>query len=144
MNITRDVVIDLLPAYLSGEASADTYTLIDEMAARDPDIARLVASARDERMDVMPQNIPLPPNLERDIVNRTRAVLRRRSWTFALAIVLTCLPMAFTFDSGGIKFLLVRDEPGSRLLWLGAAWFWFDYVRQTRRLRLKLPAWPRS
>ena len=72
MNITRDVVIDLLPAYLSGEASADTHTLIDEMAARDPDIARLVASARDERMDVMPENIPLPPNLERDIVNRTR------------------------------------------------------------------------
>ncbi len=48
--------------------------------------------------------------------------------------------MALTLDSGGITFLLVRDEPGSRLLWLGAGWLWFDYVRQTRRLRLKLPA----
>ena len=139
MNITRDVIIDLLPAYQSGEASADTRALIDEMAARDPDIARLVASARNERTDVMPQNIPLPPNLERDIVNRTRAVLRRRSWTLALAIVLTVLPMAFAFDGGGITFLLMRDEPGSRLLWLGAAWFWFDYFRQTWRLRTKLP-----
>ena len=140
MNITRDVIIDLLPAYQSGEASADTRALIDEMAARDPDIARLVASARNERTDVMPQNIPLPPNLERDIVNRTRAVLRRRSWTLALAIVLTVLPMTFTFGGGGITFLLMRDEPGSRLLWLGAAWFWFDYVRQTRQLQTKLPA----
>jgi hypothetical protein len=140
MNITRDVIIDLLPAYQSGEASADTRALIDEMAARDPDIARLVASARNERTDVMPQNIPLPPNLERDIVNRTRAVLRRRSWTLALAIVLTVLPMTFTFGGGGITFLLMRDEPGSRLLWLGAAWFWFDYVRQTWRLHTKLPA----
>ena len=140
MNITRDVIIDLLPAYQSGEASADTRALIDEMAARDPDIARLVASARNERTDVMPQNIPLPPNLERDIVNRTRAVLRRRSLTLALAIVLTVLPMTFTFGGGGITFLLMRDEPGSRLLWLGAAWFWFDYVRQMWRLHSKLPA----
>ena len=140
MNITRDVIIDLLPGYQSGEASADTRALIDEMAARDPDIARLVASAQEERTDVMSQNMSLPPNLERDIVNRTRAVLRRRSWTLALAIVLTVLPMAFTFDGGGIKFLLMRDEPGSRLLWLGAAWFWFDYVRQTRQLQTKLPA----
>ena len=37
MNITRHVVADLLPAYLSGEASADTKALIDELAARDPD-----------------------------------------------------------------------------------------------------------
>jgi predicted anti-sigma-YlaC factor YlaD len=139
MNITRDVIRDLLPAYLSGEASADTRALIEEVAARDPDIARLVAAAHDERTDVMPQNIPLPPNLEHDIVNRTRAVLRRRSWTLALAIVLTVLPMTLTFDNGGIRFLLMRDEPGSRLLWLGAAWFWFDYVRQTRRLHTKLP-----
>jgi len=36
--------------------------------------------------------------------------------------------------------LLIRDEPGSRLLWLGAAWFWFDYVRLTWRLHTKLPA----
>ncbi len=140
MNITRDVIIDLLPAYQSGEASADTRALIDEMAARDPDIARLVASARNERTDVMPQNIPLPPNLERDIVSRTRAVLRRRSWTLALAIVFTVLPLAFAFDNDVITFLMMRDEPRSRLLWLGAVWLWFDYVRQTRRLCTKLPA----
>jgi len=141
MNITRDVIIDLLPAYQSGEASADTRALIDEIAARDPDIARLVASAPDERTDVMlQQNIPLPPNLERDIVSRTRAVLRRRSWTLALAIVFTVLPLAFAFDNDVITFLMMRDEPRSRLLWLGAVWLWFDYVRQTRRLCTKLPA----
>jgi anti-sigma factor RsiW len=136
MNITRDVVIDLLPAYLSGEASADTRALIDEAAARDPGIARLVASARHEGTDVMDhEHMPLPPNLERDIVTRTRAVLRRRSWTLGLALFFTFLPMTFAFDSGRITFLMMRDEPGSRLLWLSAAWLWFDYIRQTRRLR---------
>ena len=140
MNITRDVIADLLPAYLSGEASADTKALIDGLAARDPDIAGLVASARNERTDAMaPAHIPLPPNLERDVVTRTRAVLRRRSWTLALALFFTAMPLVFAFDSRGITFFMLRDEPGSRLFWLSAAWLWFDYVRQTRRLHAKLP-----
>ena len=34
--------------------------------------------------------------------------------------------MTFAFDNGHVTFLMMRDEPGSRLLWLGAAWLWFD------------------
>ena len=83
----------------------------------------------------MPDSIALPPNLEREIVTRTRAVLRRRSWTLALALFFTALPCAFAFDRSGITFLMMRDLPGSRLLLLAAAWLWFDYVRQSRRLR---------
>ena len=49
------------------------------------------------------------------------------------------MPLVFAFDSHGITFFMLRDEPGSRLLWLSAAWLWFDYVRQTRRLRAQLP-----
>lgn len=140
MNITRDVVADLLPAYLTGEASADTKALIDELAARDPDIAGLVASARNERIDAMAHTqISLPPNLERDIVARTRAVLRRRSWTLALALFFTAMPFVFAFSGGRVTFFMMRDEPGSRLFFLSAAWLWFEYVRQTRRLRMKLP-----
>ena len=139
MNITRDVVADLLPAYLSGEASADTKALIDELAARDPAIAGLVGSARIERTDAMPAPIALPANLERDIVTRTRAVLRRRSWTLALALFFTALPFTFAFNSGGITFLMMRDQPGSRLFLLAAAWLWFDYIMQSRRLRVKSP-----
>ena len=135
MNITRDVVADLLPAYLSGEASEDTKALIGELAARDPAIAGLVAAARLERTDALPDSIALPPNLEREIVTRTRAVLRRGSWTLALALFFTALPFAFAFDRSGITFLMMRDLPGSRLLLLAAAWLWFDYVRQSRRLR---------
>jgi anti-sigma factor RsiW len=140
MNITRHVVADLLPAYLSGEASADTRALVEELAARDPDVATLVGSARAERTDIMDHgHIALPPNLEREIVARTRAVLRRRSWTLALALFFTFMPFVFAFDSRGITFFMLRDEPGSRLFWLSAACLWFDYVRQTRRLHAKLP-----
>jgi anti-sigma factor RsiW len=141
MTITRDIISDLLPAYLSGEASADTRALIEEMAARDPDIARLVASAQDERTDTMfTHTVSLPPNLERDVVTRTRAILRRRSWTLALALFFTFVPLVFAFHDGVVTFFMLRDEPGSRLLWVSALYLWFDYVRQSRRLRTKLPA----
>jgi hypothetical protein len=137
MKITRNVITDLLPAYLSGEASADTRALVEEMAGQDPDIGRLVESSRNERSDAMIQHaVALPPNLEREIVARTRAVLRRRSWTLALALFFTCVPLVFAFDAGGITFLMFRDEPGSRLFWVSAAYLWFDYVRQSRRLRV--------
>ena len=137
MNITRDVISDLLPAYLSGEATADTRALVDEMAARDPEIARLVRSAGGGGTDaLLQQPVDLPSNVERTMVTRTRAVLRRRAWTIALALLFTCLPMTFAFDDGRITFWMLRDEPGSRLLWLSAIYLWFDYLRQGRRLRV--------
>ena len=142
MKITRDVVNDLLPAYVSGEASADTRALIEELSSTDPEIARLVESARLEstqleRSDPMLQpTVSLPPNLERETVTRTRGVLRRRSWTLALALLFTLTPFMFGFNVGGPTFWLWRDAPGSRVLLLGAAYFWFDYIRQSRRLRV--------
>jgi hypothetical protein len=87
----------------------------------------------------MPAPIALPPNLERDIVARTRAVLRRRSWTLAFALFFTALPFAFAFDSRGITFLMMRDQPGSWLFLLAAAWLWFEYIMQSRRLRARSP-----
>src|SRR6185436_12129442 len=38
MKITRDVIIDLLPAVASGEASADTRLLVEEFLASDPEL----------------------------------------------------------------------------------------------------------
>ncbi len=142
MKITRDIVNDLLPAYVSGEASADTRALIEELSAADPEIARLVESARLEsthleRSDPMLQNpVSVPPNLEREVVMRTRAVLRRRSWTLALALLFSLTPFVFGFNPSGPTFWLWRDAPWSRLFLVAAAYFWFDYVRQTRRLRV--------
>jgi anti-sigma factor RsiW len=136
MRITPDVINDLLPAYMSGEASTDTRALVDELSAADPEIAKLVESARHETTDaVLQYPLTLPPDLERDVVMRTRKLLRRRAWTLALALFLTCLPLTFAFHGRAVTFFMVRDEPGSGLLWLGAAYLWFDYIRQGRRLQ---------
>lgn len=141
MNVTKDVVIDLLPAYLSGEASADTRALIEEVAAREPAVARLIESARhDGNEPMLQQPLVLPPNLEREMVSRTRALLYRRSVVLALAIVCTLLPFTFGFHDGHVTFWLLRDEKGSRLFWVVAAALWLDYLLLGRRLRIESPS----
>ena len=42
MKITRDVITDLLPVYLSGEASADTKALVELFLKDDPEFAKLI------------------------------------------------------------------------------------------------------
>jgi hypothetical protein len=39
MEATHDVIVDLLPVYFSGEASAATRALVDDYFARDPAFA---------------------------------------------------------------------------------------------------------
>ena len=46
MNVTREIVKDLLPLYVSGEASADTRTLVESFLREDPELARLVDALR--------------------------------------------------------------------------------------------------
>ena len=45
MNVTREVVTDLLPIYFSGEASGDTKVLVEDYFRQDPDFERIARSA---------------------------------------------------------------------------------------------------
>jgi anti-sigma factor RsiW len=67
MNVTRDVIYDLLPAYFSGEASADTRTIVDEFFATDAEFARMAKrfQAAVERSS--------PADVEREAFRQTRA-----------------------------------------------------------------------
>jgi hypothetical protein len=40
MNVTREVILDLLPVYLAGEASPATRALIEEYMEQDPELAQ--------------------------------------------------------------------------------------------------------
>jgi anti-sigma factor RsiW len=41
MNVTRDVIYDLLPAYFSGDASQDTRALVEHFFTTDPELGRM-------------------------------------------------------------------------------------------------------
>jgi hypothetical protein len=130
MQVTRDIVIDLLPLYQSGEASKDTRAAIDEFLRRDPSLAQV---ANQDGGAIVPPTAA--SELERRTIEQTRATIRRRSWILAVAILFTLLPFSFAFRGGQVTFFMLRDQPGSALLLLVAAVMWLLYGRTTRSLR---------
>lgn len=58
MELTRDVILDLLPLYLAEEASPDTRALVKQQLDADPDLARLA----EEWKRRLPQTPPPPLN----------------------------------------------------------------------------------
>jgi len=96
MNVTRDVIQDLVVVYLSGEASADTRRLVEEYLAQDLEMAERVKGAQ---AFTVPQAAP-PPSLERRALDRTRQLLGRRNLLLWLALFLSYLPLSFSFTPG--------------------------------------------
>src|SRR5689334_11531795 len=96
MNVTKDVIQDLVVVYLSGEASADTRRLVEEYLAQDPEMAERVKGAQSF---TVPQAAP-PPSLERRALDRTRQLLGRRNLLLWLALFLSYLPLSFSFTPG--------------------------------------------
>jgi hypothetical protein len=112
MNVTRDVVLDILPLYFAGQVSADTRALVDEFLRADPDFARMSS-----RFDALLQERgQAPEETERHAFQRTRRLLRYRNQLIGFAAAFTMLPFSFVFRGGRLEFLLYRDWPTAAAL----------------------------
>ena len=56
MEITRDVILDLLPLYLADEVSADTRALVEKHLEADPELARIAEQSAAE----LSKDTPIP------------------------------------------------------------------------------------
>jgi hypothetical protein len=131
--------MDLLPLYLSGEASADSRALIVAFLAQDPELA--------ERIRAEPQDLfgntaqpQLPADLEVRSLRRARSLINLQKWLFGPAIALSALSLAIVVKSnhGHVHevHLLISDYP--RLIGTAAilaAACWIAYYSARRRLR---------
>lgn len=133
MTVSNEVIIDLLPLYVAGEASAATAELVEERVQADPQLAKLAAAIRSQ-LTAPPDILTPKADLARTTLERTRKLIRRRTWTVALALLFTFLPLTFAFSGDKVTFLMVRDAPGSALLWISAAYLWVQYFRLERKL----------
>jgi anti-sigma factor RsiW len=131
MNVTRDVVKDLLAVYLAGEASGDTRALVEDWLRSDPELAAQVDHAR--RLELPAVAAPAP-TVERRALDRTRRYLRWRSVVLGAAIYFSSLPFSVTFDSQGFSGLLLHDWSGRAVAISIAAVFWAVFWRMSRRL----------
>jgi hypothetical protein len=139
MNVTREVVLDLFPLYLAGEASPATRALVEEYLKQDPEFAeRIRLQWADNIHKVLPS--ALPPDLELRSLRRTRSLLIWQRWLFALAIGFSsiCLSNEFSFEGGHFKefHFLLRDYPAQfgTCLVVGVV-CWIAYFTLRRRLR---------
>jgi len=110
MKITRDVVTDLLPAYFSEEASADSRALIKEFFAADPEfeqMARTLANAR-ERIEVATP--AQDSEAEKETLRKTRAMLHSRNAWFAFGIAYL-LASLLSLPRHGHWWILFRENP---------------------------------
>lgn len=134
MNVSRDVVKDLIPVYLAGDASADTRALVESYLKTDRELATDVEAARGTgwRLPATP-----PPSAEKQVLDATRQQLKHRTSTLVVAMVFTLLPLTFAFDESRVTFLLIRDAPVIGFTWwVTAAIMWIWHLRIRWRLRV--------
>ena len=89
MEITRSVVLDLLPLYLAGEVSAETQSIIDQFLETDPELANMASKLASLKLS---EDIPVPAIKERQMetFSEVKRQLRQRTmlWAALLAVAI--------------------------------------------------------
>lgn len=131
MKITRDVITDLLPVYLAGEASDDTKRLVDEFLQADPEFAELIA---EQKQPLEKSNINLPKENEMKTLEDTKSLLRKRTFYLAFAIFFTLFTVSFRFGSGGVQWLWADSPIVAVACLIVGVVMWIGYARTNRGL----------
>lgn len=135
MNVTREVIMDLIPIYLAGECSPATRALVEEYLQQDPELRAQIGKGL--TMAPLPS---LPPDLELRSLRRTRGLIGWQRWLFGLAIVFTVLPFSSDFTIKHGRLTEARfyglEHPEFAILSLAIALcLWIAYYVMRRRLR---------
>ena len=131
MNVTKEIINDLIPLYVANECSADTRALVEEYLQRNP-------QQGEELRRIMATSVPaaMPSSRSLDEVRSFREArrrLRRRSWLMALAIFFSLAPFSF-FATGERTWWLLRDAPASAVVYAAlAVVFWIIYAVERSR-----------
>ena len=140
MEVTRDVILDLLPVYLMGEASPATRALVEEYLQRDPELAARVRANATDALHAASAGLPaLAPDLELRSMVRTRRVFVWMRWLFALGCLFTSVGLSFRFSirDGNLSNvgLTLADRPLLLAFLLSAgAGCWIAYFALRRTL----------
>ena len=102
MQITRDVILDLLPLYLGNEASADTRALVDQYLETDPELAQIAERLGSKEL---PREIPIPLRQEDRLLAYKEA---KRLMTVRTIILAVVLPLSVLALAGGAFLVVAR------------------------------------
>lgn len=105
MAVTRDVIMDLLPLYLSDEASTDSRALVKEHLDNDPELARVATQWEDR----LPEPPPAPVNPDAQVMayQEAKRQIANRVITLAIVIAVGIMVVGGTALMGAM-FMLAR------------------------------------
>lgn len=96
-SLPRNVILDLLPSYIAGEASKESRAIVEEFARHDSEIAGLIRAGSPE---LTTSKISTPADLEMKTMDRIRRSIRRQMAYVALAtaciLLIPLVAMQFT------------------------------------------------
>ena len=135
MNISKEVIRDLLPVYVAGEASADTRAVVESALAGDADLRNEAAM-----IGTVPAVHATPPAaLGLDTLKRTQRLLRRRALLAGFSVFFSTFPLAMVDRSWGLVGHL-----GQAACLLVAAAGWALFLKNAARLHAAGLESPRS
>lgn len=103
MAVTREVIMDLLPLYLSDEASADSNALVKEHLQNDPELEKLATQWKDR----LPEPPPMPVNPDAQVMayQEAKRQIANRVITLAAAIAFGILIVGGTALIGAMLLI---------------------------------------
>ena len=140
MKVEREVIIDLLPAYFSGEASAATQALVEEYFREHPDFEKTAHSANLPLERLKVPVAALDEAKAKLAFERARQITEIRGSMLWLAIAFTLMLGLFRIQDHKLVFILWSSSQFSGIVFVVMAVFlWLFYLR-TRRLKTPMRA----
>lgn len=99
MDVTKNVILDLLPLYLADEVSPDTRALVEEYFETDPELRDLAERVKNSMS--LPGNIPVPLTEEDELKS-----YRKSKWLMILTIGAASLLVMAILGATLLVFLL--------------------------------------
>ena len=132
MNLEREVIVDLLPAYFSGEASAATRALVEEYFREHPDFEKSARRAGGPLESLKVPALTADKEKEKLALERARLVVETRSSFLWLAILFTLLLFLFRVQDHKIVWVLWTKSHTGIIFSAMAAFLWLMYFDARR------------
>ena len=144
MKLEREVIIDLLPAYFSGEASTATRTLVEDFFRENPDFEKSARSAAGPLESLRAPAPKLDPEKEKLALERARLVTETRTSFFWLAVISTLMLFLFRIQNGKLIWIVWSSSAsgfgGRGALFIAMAVFFWLFYFYARSRTTPLPA----
>ena len=144
MKLEREVIIDLLPAYFSGEASAATRRLVEDFFRENPDFEKSARSAAGPLESLKAAPPRLDPEKEKLALERARMVTETRTSFFWLAVISTLMLFLFRIQNGKLIWIVWSSSAsgfgGRGALFIAMAVFFWLFYFYARSRTTPLPA----